>query len=119
MRRETPGASLRLTAARAVIATDGAAGAAWEGGAAYGRGTRSGYPAPALDRVGAGDAFAAGVIIGLVRTGGQADLASGVERGLAMAAAKLGILGDCLTASPQEIEEILASKRRPSREVNR
>lgn len=116
---ETAAEMRGLTAARAVIATDGAAGAAWEGGAVYGRGSRGGYPAPVLDRVGAGDAFAAGVIIGLVRTGGRAGLASGVERGLAMAAAKLGVLGDCLTASPQEIEDILASGRRPGREVNR
>ena len=116
---ETAAEVRKLTATGAVVATDGAAGAAWEGGAVYGRGKRSGYPAPVLDRVGAGDAFAAGVIIGLVRTGGRAGLAAGVERGLAMAAAKLGVLGDCLTASPQEIEQILASGRRPDREVNR
>ena len=109
-----------LTGAGAAIITDGAAGAAWEGGTAYGQGKRGGYQTPVLDRVGAGDAFAAGVIIGLVRTGGKAGLTAGVERGLAMAAAKLGVFGDCLTAYPEEIDLILTSDpRRPGREVSR
>ncbi len=109
-----------LTGAEVIVVTDGAAGAAWEGGDVYGRGHRGGYPAPVIDRVGAGDAFAAGVIIGLVRTGGRAGLEEGVERGLAMAAVKLGITGDYLTASPQEIESVLSSDaHRPGRQVSR
>lgn len=98
----------------AAIVTNGAEGAAWAG--SYGRGERAGYQTPVLDRVGAGDAFAAGVIIGLTRDGGD-DLAAGVERGLAMAAVKLGVAGDWLIAYPEEIESLLSESSR--REVSR
>ena len=66
--------------------------------------------------MGAGDAFAAGVIIGLAGDDGD-DLAAGVERGLAMAALKLGVEGDWLIAYPEEIESVLSADSR--REVSR
>ena len=102
------------TGAPAAVVTAGAEGAAWAGD--YGRGERGGYRTPVVDRVGAGDAFAAGVITGLVR-GGPDGLAEGVERGLAMAAVKLGVIGDQLLASPEEIEDVLSADSR--REVAR
>lgn len=98
----------------AAIVTNGAEGAAWAG--SYGRGERGGHQTPTLDRVGAGDAFAAGVIIGLAGDDGD-DLAAGVERGLAMAAVKLGVEGDWLIAYPEEIESVLSADSR--REVSR
>ena len=59
-----------------VVVTDGERGAYWyEGGEV---GFAESYPAAIVDRVGAGDAFAAGVIIGLL----SGDLAKGVQRGL-------------------------------------
>ena len=84
-----------------VVVTDGERGAYWyEGGEV---GFAESYPATVVDRVGAGDAFAAGVIIGLL----SGDLAKGVQRGLAMAAVKLGIRGDQLIASSDEVENVL------------
>lgn len=91
----------RSTGAETAIVTEGAAGAAWE--SADGEGSAPGHEAVVVDRIGAGDAFAAGVAIGLL----EGDIPSGVERGLAMAALKLGIHGDQLVASPQEVEAVM------------
>lgn len=95
-------AALRQTmGVDAVIVTQGAEGAAWE--TAEESGEAPGYPAEVIDRIGAGDAFAAGVIIGLLGDG----IAAGVRRGLAMAALKLGIRGDQLVVSQEEIDTVL------------
>ena len=95
-------AALRqTTGAGTVIVTDGADGAAWD--SPDGSGEAPGHRAEAIDRVGAGDAFAAGAIIGLL----DGDVAAGVQRGLAMAAVKLGIRGDQLVASPDEIDAVM------------
>ena len=102
------------TGAAAAVVTAGAEGAAWAGEG--GRGERGGHPTPVVDRVGAGDAFAAGVVTELAR-GGRESLAEGVERGLAMAAVKLGVIGDQLLASPEEIQAVLSAD--PRREVAR
>lgn len=108
-------AALRAeTGTAAAVVTAGAEGAAWAGEG--GRGERGGYETPVVDRVGAGDAFAAGVVTELAR-GGREGLAKGVERGLAMAAVKLGVIGDQLLASPEEIEAVLSAD--PRREVAR
>jgi len=65
-----------------------------------------------VDRIGAGDAFTAGVLLGLL----DDDLPGGIDRGMAMAALKLGIFGDQLTATPQEVAELMEGH---SREVSR
>ena len=109
--REVATALRRRVGAATVIVTEGAGGAAWD--SAHGGGSMPGYDAVALDRIGAGDAFAAGVIIGFL----DGDIGSGVGRGLAMAALKLGILGDQLVASQDEIDSVM--KGAPSREVRR
>lgn len=106
--------ALRAETGAAAVVTAGAEGAAWAGEG--GRGERGGYETPVVDRVGAGDAFAAGVVTELVR-GGRGGLAEGVERGLAMAAVKLGVIGDQLLASPEEIQAVLSAD--PRREVTR
>ncbi|GMQ85644.1 MAG: bifunctional 2-dehydro-3-deoxygluconokinase/2-dehydro-3-deoxygalactonokinase [Acidimicrobiia bacterium] len=105
-------AALRQTmGADAVIVTRGAEGAAWD--ATDEVGAAPGHPAEVIDRIGAGDAFAAGVIIGLL----DGDIAAGVKRGLAMAALKVGIRGDQFVASQEEIETVLhgETKRQVSR----
>jgi 2-dehydro-3-deoxygluconokinase len=87
----------------AVVVTDGAAGASWTSGGAE-RGSLPGYEdAVTVDRIGAGDAFAAGVLLGLL----EGDLGAGVARGLAMAALSLGIYGDLFTASPDDVNRML------------
>lgn len=68
--------------------------------------------AETLDRIGAGDAFAAGVLLGLL----DDDLPTGVRKGLAMSALKLGIYGDQLTASADEVDRLMEGH---DREVSR
>ena len=65
-----------------------------------------------VDRVGAGDAFAAGVISGLI----DQNIELGVSRGVAMAALKRGIYGDQLTTSLLEVDQLIAGS---GREVSR
>jgi len=76
-------------------------------------GTALGYDdAGTVDRIGAGDAFTAGVLLGLL----DDDLPGGIDRGMAMAALKLGIFGDQLTATPQEVAQLMEGH---PREVSR
>ena len=65
-----------------------------------------------IDRVGAGDAFAAGVISGVIDN----DLDLGVSRGVAMAALKRGIFGDQLITSMKEVDQLITGS---GREVSR
>lgn len=105
-------AALRQTmGVDAVIVTHGARGAAWD--TADDVGAAPGHPAEVIDRIGAGDAFAAGVIVGLL----DGDIAAGVKRGLAMAALKLGIRGDQFVASQEEIDTVQYGE--PRRQVRR
>jgi 2-dehydro-3-deoxygluconokinase len=99
-----------VTTARRTVLTLGDSGAAWLGHGQ--RGTAPGYPAEAVDRIGAGDAFAAGALIGLL----EDDLPAGVELGLAMAALKLGIYGDQLMVTRSEVEQLMQGH---DREVSR
>ncbi len=101
----------RMAGTEAVIVTAGASGAAWD--TPHGAGSAGGHPADSVDRIGAGDAFAAGVIVGLLDDG----IEEGVSRGLAMAALKLGIYGDQLVVSADEIDAVLAAEA--EREVRR
>ena len=93
-----------------VVLTRGSNGAVWliDGQA----GSAPSFPAEIVDRIGAGDAFAAGVAIGAV----DGDIPSGVVRGLAMAALKLGMYGDQLRVEPSEVEALIAGG---GREVSR
>jgi 2-dehydro-3-deoxygluconokinase len=94
-----------------VVVTLGARGAHWHG--PEGRGSAPGYEeAQTIDRIGAGDAMAAGVLLGLL----DDDLPGGVRRGIAMSALKLGIYGDQMTVTPAEVEQLLAGH---DREVSR
>lgn len=101
----------QMTGVETVIATDGARGAAWE--TAGDAGSLPGHDAVTVDRIGAGDAFAAGVIVGLLAD----DIRAGVRRGLSMAALKLGILGDQLVVSEEEIDTV--ARGGPDRSVQR
>lgn len=59
--------------------------------------------ATVLDRLGAGDAFAAGVLDGFL----DDDLVAGLERGAALSALVLGQRGDLLTTTRGELEALL------------
>ncbi len=99
-----------LTGTNRVVLTAGAEGAYWLNGSASG--SAAAYPAETVDRIGAGDAFAAGTLLGLL----DGDLPGGIDRGLAMAALKLGIHGDQLNVTREEVDRVMQG---PGREVSR
>ena len=86
-----------------------------EGAVAVRSGTSVRRPAPAvttIDRVGAGDAFMAGFVWGLV----DGSLELGLERGLAMSALKMTLHGDLFRFDRGDVEALLTGG---SREVGR
>jgi 2-dehydro-3-deoxygluconokinase len=70
-------------------------------------------PAEVVDRIGAGDAFSAGVLCGLL----EGSLATGLRYGAAMSAHKLTTFGDMICATREEILALLEANenRRPAR----
>jgi len=62
-------------------------------------------PVEIVDRLGAGDALAAGVIHGWL----DGDLAKGVQYGTALAAICLSIHGDMVVTTPEEVETVMRS----------
>jgi 2-dehydro-3-deoxygluconokinase len=72
---------------------------AWEAGVFL---KQAAIPAQTVDRLGAGDAFAAGVLDGWL----DGSLAEGLERGTALAALALAQAGDMLITSRAEMEAI-------------
>ena len=70
------------------------------------------YTVQIVDRIGAGDAFAAGVLWGYL----DGSLASGLERGVAMAALKMTVAGDLFTLDRAAVDTLLS---RPTRDVHR
>jgi 2-dehydro-3-deoxygluconokinase len=95
------------TACHRVVITAGSAGAYWLDGGKEGF-SPGHLGADVVDRIGAGDAFAAGTLLGLL----EDDLEGGVERGLAMAALKLGIHGDQLTVVKEEVDRLITGSGR-------
>jgi len=92
-----------------VVVTAGATGASW-----YDRGrsdTAAAFEATIIDRVGSGDAFAAGVVAGML----DDDLEAGVRLGLAMAAIKLGLGGDQLVTTAAEVQRLIQGHPRSVR----
>jgi 2-dehydro-3-deoxygluconokinase len=93
-----------LFGVEALVLTRGAEGCVWRAGEAAG--DMVALPAQVVDRVGVGDAFAAGVIVGLL----EGNVARGVEYGRAMAALKAGIEGDQLRAEADEVLRLMAGE---------
>jgi 2-dehydro-3-deoxygluconokinase len=92
-------------AERAVV-TSGAAGAWWyEDGVT---GHVPSVPVSVVDRIGAGDAFTAGVIDGLL----DGHLESGVHRGTALAALALATRGDRAITTRDQMESLIAGAGR-------
>ncbi len=92
-----------------VVVTAGANGASWfNAGHAE---TAAAFDATIVDRVGSGDAFAAGVVCGVL----DDNLAEGVQLGLAMAAIKLGLVGDQLVTTPLEVRSLIDGHSRSVR----
>jgi 2-dehydro-3-deoxygluconokinase len=89
-----------------VVLTLGAEGAvALQGGTLH---QGPGHPVETIDRVGAGDAFVAGLVWGLLE--GSLDL--GLERGLAMSALKMTLHGDLFRLDAADVTALLSRDRR-------
>ncbi len=69
---------------------------------------RGGFVVETVDRVGAGDAFVAGLIWGLL----DGSLEIGLERGLAMSALKMTLRGDLFRFDASDVAALLARDRR-------
>ncbi len=65
----------------------------------------AGYATHIVDRIGAGDALAAGVICGLLRD----DFALGLRYGVAMSALQLSLKGDLFRLSEREVKRLIES----------
>jgi 2-dehydro-3-deoxygluconokinase len=59
-----------------------------------------------IDRVGAGDAFAAGLIFGFL----QGDLQMGLRYGIATSVMKLGLRGDVFWFTKEEVDEVIRTR---------
>ncbi len=87
--------------AEVVVVTDGAHVAAAVGGATY---ERDGYQVEPLDRIGAGDAFAAGFLHGYLAH----DVERGLAYGVAMAALKHTYYGDTAWVTAEDVQSLLS-----------
>jgi 2-dehydro-3-deoxygluconokinase len=94
----------RLNVKIAVLTVGGEGAIAWDGKKLI---HEPGYPAPEMiDRLGAGDAFTAGLIYGFLKK----DLGLGLKYGMAMSAMKMGMRGDYFWAGRDEVEQVIKSR---------
>lgn len=92
---------VEMTGATRVVLTIGSDGLlAWDGGQVH---HQPAWPTPIIDRLGAGDALAAGVIHGWL----DDDFALGLRFGAALAGLCLRRHGDIVTCTPGELRELL------------
>jgi 2-dehydro-3-deoxygluconokinase len=103
-----------LTSATAIFCTFGEQGAALLSGTEFV--TQPALPVQIVDRIGSGDAFAAGVLDGWLSSEGSTSkavaLREGLRRGVALAAIALSQYGDRVLSSRAELNAMLASERR-------
>jgi len=103
-----------LTHATAIFCTFGEQGAALLSGTEFV--TQPALPVQIVDRIGSGDAFAAGVLDGWLSGEEAANdivaLREGLRRGVALAAIALSQYGDRVLSSRAELNAMLASERR-------
>ena len=103
-----------LTRAPAIFCTFGDQRAALLCGAEFV--TEPALPVQIVDRIGSGDAFAAGVLDGWLSsntlTKDSAALREGLRRGVALAAIALSKFGDHVLSSRAELNALLAQERR-------
>lgn len=90
-----------MTGARQVVTTFGADGVVgWQAGAFA---SAAALPVQMVDRLGAGDALAAGVLHGWL----DGDFRRGLRYGVVLAALALSQMGDMVVTTPQEVEALL------------
>ena len=95
--------------ARTVVLTEGSRGVSWT--SPGGSGFSPAIPTETHDRIGAGDAFCAGVVMGVL----DGDLATGIRRGQAMASLARTVRGDQFLGTPTEVAAVLAADGRTDR----
>jgi 2-dehydro-3-deoxygluconokinase len=95
-----------LTRARAVFSTFGADGAALLAGDRFTM--QPALPVQIVDRIGSGDAFAAGALDGWL----DGDAQLGLQRGVALAAIALSQHGDRVLSTRTELNAVMAQERR-------
>jgi len=100
------GAMAARIGASTVVLTDGAVGVHWMHDGE--RGFSPAIGTSTVDRIGAGDAFCAGVVTGVV----DGDLVLGIRRGQAMASLKRTLSGDLFVGSPLEVASVLGDSTR-------
>ncbi len=104
----------KLTRAEALYCTFGERGAALLDGDDFA--AEPALPVQIIDRIGSGDAFAAGVLDAWLEASPGADLKAmrreGLRRGVALAAIALSQYGDRLLTSRAELESVMAQERR-------
>jgi len=110
--REVMTALQALTSASVIYCTFGDRGAALLDGDAFA--AEPALPVQIVDRIGSGDAFAAGVLDGWLSAGADAKAAhrEGLRRGVALAAIALSQYGDRLLTNRAELETVMAQERR-------
>ena len=92
----------RMSGARIVVLSVGAAGVtAWDGEVWWEEAAKA---VDIVDRIGAGDALAAGVMHGWL----QGNLAAGLQYGTAMAALALSHFGEIVLTTPEELDRLAA-----------
>lgn len=101
---EMAGRARDLFGVESVVLTCGSDGCAWCFGEDAGE--VEALPATVIDRIGAGDAFAAGVVLGVL----EGDLRRGVDLGRAMAALQVGIEGDQFRAGAGEVARLMSGE---------
>lgn len=99
----------RLFGVRSVVLTDGSVGVHWHD--ADVSGFVASIPTSTVDRIGAGDAFCAGVVIGVV----DGDLVAGVRSGQAMASLKRTMVGDLFLGGAADVVDLLSKSTRSVR----
>jgi len=103
---EPAGALADHLSVASVVLTDGSTGVHWHHGGAAG--FAPSIPTVTVDRIGAGDAFCAGVVIGTV----DGDLVAGVRLGQAMASLKRTMHGDLFLGGPADVAPLLGGTGR-------
>jgi 2-dehydro-3-deoxygluconokinase len=112
--RELMAALKKLTRAEVLYCTFGERGAALLDGDDFA--AEPALPVQIIDRVGSGDAFAAGVLDAWLEAGPGSDQKAmrreGLRRGVALAAIALSQYGDRLLTTRAELESVMAQERR-------
>lgn len=92
-----------------LVLTEGARGVSWH--SPDGIGFSAAIPTDTFDRIGAGDAFCAGVITGVL----EGDLTAGIRRGQAMASLARTTAGDQFLGTAADVQAVLAAEGRSDR----